>query len=393
MSDALVVFDAPLGPAGVALPHDLDLVIDAWVDIRARMIREKPEALTRDEWAYLIVFLSRENLCAPFEESFGKRSSRNERALSALYRPRGEVAVWLPNNVSLLGPLTLIYLSLTGQRLCLKAGSRSDDPTRTFLAFARSVVPSGPLARYLECAITCESMERDDPRHAEYAARAAVRIVFGSEDAANAVHSLPHPTESIGFSFVDHQSEAWIEASAMTEQTLDLLLDVFAVYGQAGCTSPRKAVLIGADQDDVRFVGDALIDRWNRKARSRPAVHEASENLLAAQWARANGWDAAIGRDNGVVILSGEWGAPMVPMGRCLAVLGGSLEQAREHLPENIQTIGHVVRDPGEPAWMEVLAKTHVRRFVPLARMHHFGATWDGQEYWRQLFEVVEIGR
>jgi len=37
------------------------------------------------------------------------------------------------------------------------------------------------------------------------------------------------------------------------------------------------------------------------------------------------------------------------------------------------------------------LAGSSVRRFVNLNQMHHFGNIWDGQEYWRQCFEPMEI--
>jgi len=38
----------------------------------------------------------------------------------------------------------------------------------------------------------------------------------------------PHPLESIGFSFVDRRSEAWLEQAALTPETLTALIKVFA---------------------------------------------------------------------------------------------------------------------------------------------------------------------
>jgi len=60
-------------------------------------------------------------------------------------------------------------------------------------------------------------------------------------------------------------------------------------------------------------------------------------------------------------------------------------------LPANIQTIGHVVKYPNDPKWLQMLERTHVLRWVPLGRMHHFGPVWDGQDFWRQLFTWVEV--
>ena len=60
-------------------------------------------------------------------------------------------------------------------------------------------------------------------------------------------------------------------------------------------------------------------------------------------------------------------------------------------LPANIQTIGHAVDKPADVAWLRLLAATRVKRFVPLARMHHFGPIWDGWEFWRGMFEVANV--
>ena len=47
--------------------------------------------------------------------------------------------------------------------------------------------------------------------------------------------------------------------------------------------------------------------------------------------------------------------------------------------------------DPRDTRWLEMLATTSVKRFVPLARMHHFGPVWDGFRFWHMFFEEVEV--
>lgn len=66
--------------------------------------------------------------------------------------------------MSLLGPLTLILASLSGNPVWLKAGSRSEDLAAAFLDFCRTALPQGPLADYLQSRVRLESFDRDDPR-------------------------------------------------------------------------------------------------------------------------------------------------------------------------------------------------------------------------------------
>ena len=60
-----------------------------------------------------------------------------------------------------------------------------------------------------------------------------------------AVASLPHRTDSRIYIFSDRRSEAWIELSAVNDTVVETLIKVFAIYGQAGCTSPSRVSAVG----------------------------------------------------------------------------------------------------------------------------------------------------
>ena len=132
----------------VALPFSLETFVADWTALQQAMIRKMPSEFSRDEWAYLISFVDAENLMRPFRELFGQHTE-DATSCDALARPRGTIAVWLPSNVSLLGPLTLILLSLTGNSMKLKASSRGNVLTAAFLDFARANLTPGPLEDYL----------------------------------------------------------------------------------------------------------------------------------------------------------------------------------------------------------------------------------------------------
>lgn len=391
MSDKLHFFAAPHRCTVVALPYDLDERVHQWAGLRKKMVQQVPEPFTRDEWAYLAAFLDETNLRKPFLESFGEASGNGRARPATLVRPRGMIGIWLPNNVSLLGPLALILASLSGAPLRFKAGSTAVDLTAAFVDYAIRSLPDGALADYLAQQVRVERFDRHDPRNAQMAAEARVRVVFGSNATVNAVHTLPHPPDSVAVSFGDHRSEAWVENEALTDDRLIALIRVFAIYGQAGCTSPRRVVLLDGSVGDACRVQESLVRLWPKAVRTDVPMHTAAANVMEFQLALAHGWQAIKAPRNGGVVAAGQISLPELTGLMTLPVVPASIAQAAASLPSNIQTIGHCVRQPHDPRWLGVIARTPAKRFVPIEAMHQFGPVWDGGNYWRQFFEEVEL--
>jgi hypothetical protein len=103
------------------------------------------------------------------------------------------------------------------------------------------------------------------------------------------------------------------------------------------------------------------------------------------------GWSAELTERHGAVLAVGDASLPEIEGPSVLPFVALPLEQAIAQLPSNIQTIGHAVADPRDPRWLRMLASTPVKRFVPLALMHHFGPVWDGLRFWHMFFEEVEV--
>lgn len=392
MSDYLAWFRAPAGIAAVATPSSAEDMIKDWATVRRAMMKTVAPGFSRDEWAYLASFLDAEKLWQPWLESFGQPIVPSEKPPNRLYRPRGAIAVWLPGNVSLLGPLTLVLLSLTGQPLRMKLSTSSDDLAGAFLRFARENLPEGVLKEHLDTRVAAHSFGRGDPRERELARDSQVRIVFGSDEAAQAIDALPHPVNSVGISFADRQSEAWLDMASINDDTLTTLLRVFAIYGQAGCTSPGRVVLLDATTSER----DEVFERLRRLAagliRGETPMHVASENLMAAQWAQALGWGAEQTPGNTMVLAAGDTALEDFESLMTIKLQVRSRDEAFAALPDNIQTIGYALGGSVDTAWLERLADSRIARFVPLAQMHHFSSTWDGESFWRQCFEVMELG-
>ena len=244
MCDCIHYFVGPAGCQAVALPFELRHVQSEWHELRNVMIRDRPPVFSRDEWAYVINFLQKDNLRMPFLQSFGQFVADAESRPVALSRPRGPIAVWLPNNVSLLGPLTLVLLSLTGCSIQIKAASEAEDLTGEFLKFARKNLGDGALKQHLIDRVRLRHFDRYDPRNEELASSAAVRIMFGAEPSLAAIDSLPHPLGSVSFAFSDRQSEAWIDSRSVNPETLTTLIKVFCNLwsGRLHSTSSGAAV-------------------------------------------------------------------------------------------------------------------------------------------------------
>ena len=112
---------------------------------------------------------------------------------------------------------------------------------------------------------------------------------------------------------------------------------------------------------------------------------------MARQWATAVGWDATLTTGNAAVIAAGTVDCEPVETLMTLMIQPATVDEAITQLPDNIQTVGHAIKDYHDPIWARRIAQTGIRRFVPLARMHHFGPVWDGWMFWRQMFEDVEL--
>jgi hypothetical protein len=363
-----------------------------WESLRSRMIRQQPEEFSRPEWAYLISFMAPSRIEAVIRHGFGPlEASYPREGPFCLLRPRGEVALWLPNNVSLLGPLTLILVSLTGNRITAKGGSRSEDLTRPFIEFALEHLEGGLLKDYLTEQVRYEVFEHSSPEMAAMAKRAEVRIFFGSDEAAAEIENLPHPISSSGVYFTDRTSEVWADADLLDDEALTTLIKVFAIYGQAGCTSPHRVVLLDGDVGRAQEVAERVCALFSSVITENPHSHTASQSFLGSQLAKAAGFSCSIAPNHAAVLAVGPPNLAAPRVSQLLPVTWSSLEERIESLPENIQTIGHVLGESGDRALHAVLSRSSIKRFVPLSRMHDFGPIWDGRAFFEELFERVEV--
>jgi len=375
----------------LALSFDLAERLGDWARLQSAMRRHVPDAFTRDEWAYLLAFVAPSNLHKPFVQAFGDPSAQASIRPSIFVRPRGQIAIWLPNNVSLLGPLLLVLSSLTGSNQRIKVGSHAQDLTAAFVNFALEHLPTCGLTDYFRNQVQIQRFDRSSPLNRVWAGEAKVRVIFGSDQAVFAIDSLPHPADSLSIVFGDHCSEVWVELPAFSNEMVLTLIKVFAVYGRAGCTSPRRVVVLGGTAYEVDQLKGRLAAAWEQAVRKDVPMHVASNNILEHQLALAEGWQSTLTPRHASVLVSGSTTAATPSGLMSLPIVAARLEEATASLPHNIQTIGHCLSNPDDPLWLHVLAESSIKRFVPLVSMHHFGPVWDGSSFWQRLFEEVVL--
>ncbi len=376
----------------IVLPYDLQLFFSSIENMRQDMIRNKLKEFTRDEWAYLLSFLSTENLWKVFLNTFGSRLSHNDSATyNCIYKPRGIVTIWLPNNVSMLGPLSYIMALLSGCQVVLKIGSSGENLSTPFYEYLIMKLNSH-LREYIKTHTQIVTVSRDSPMLNDISYKSDVRVFFGSDDSWKNVSALKKKDSCVDIPFLDHVSEAWIEVSQVTDNLLKTFLKVFNIYGQAGCTSPKKLVLIGGSSSDAKIIRQNIISLWDQKTIPKNITpHIASQNLLAHQRALALGYDSLIADQNSAVFAVGDENKKYFSSYFFLPIFTGSLDWAINQLPANIQTIGLASPKDMELHMVGKLVNTNVKRVVGIDKMHHFGQFWDGYEYWRSFFECIEV--
>jgi hypothetical protein len=361
-----------------------------WGALRSRMIRERDPAFTRDEWAYLLQFLAPERLELPWRDSFGTPLS-TPATPGRIAAPRACVALWLPNNVSLLGCLSLVLISTTSAQVRVKSGSRSNDLCAAFVAYARTRLPEGALRRWLTGHVEVRAFGRDHPDNLAMAQWADVRIFFGGDRAAQEVQALPHKPGSLFVEFGDKVSEAWFSPSqARDAEAVRALASVFAIFGQAGCTSPKRLLIVDGREEDARAFSECFASAWQALAPDPVAQAQASEVVLGEQHARASGLQALRLRGNAALLVLSRAAPPRTYCHLGLQLQWGSLDEIAATAAPNLQTVGHAGSVP-PPAWIETVSRTAANRMVPLARMHDFGHVWDGFAWWHNLFRWVEL--
>jgi hypothetical protein len=278
---------------------------------------------------------------------------------------------------------------MSGAEVRVKTGSRSVNLVEPFLRFIREKGEKSLLALLERIQIV--QGDRESLAVKNLAKDSMLRVVFGSDEAASSIRTLSGPPTMQTIAFSHHRSEAWIDWECVTEDLVDNLIRVFAIYGQAGCTAPSRVILLDATADQAMSLSDRVCARWPEILRVVPDPQVSADSIMAEQVARARGWQAKrILQGRGVVGVGTHSLVP--PAGALtLSIIPATLDTAISHLPVDIQTIGYAASSKMLAACLHELSARGVKRVVPLARMHDFEHVWDGFAFFSQAFELMTV--
>ncbi len=368
---------------------DIVGIIEDWDNIRKIMLKKPPPEFTRDELAYLVNFISKRELMEIYISTFGELTNI-PRNMHRKIRPIGNVSLWSPNNVSLLAPLTMILVSISGNKLRIKLGSRGTDLCSPLINWIKENSKSGPLVEWLEGELSVKSFDRESELNRKWSEWADVRIVFGSDMGCKSISDLPCSEETRTYLFSNKVSQIWCTNDDMDSSQIETLIKVFSIYGTAGCTSPRIVKIIDGSIEDCENLARRISISWDSVISGEIEMHSASQNLLSHQIAKSKGWESWIlGKNSAVIAVGGPELNP--PEGnRILPITHSSLDDSFTVLPPEIQTIGYSLPNNLLDKIEENMINYNIKRLVPIGEMHHFGPIWDGMHYWRGMFIEVE---
>ena len=201
---------------------------------------------------------------------------------------------------------------------------------------------------------------------------------------------MPHAPGSRFLGFGNMYSEAWIDRQHLNDATAEQLIRVFAIYGQAGCTSPRRVVILNASHENAMRWSDRLVELWPQIAPAVAAPHTASQNLLFHQLATHAGAHARLTPGNRSIVAVADRSAEIPEGPQTLLLSGATLDEAVRSTPSNLQTLGLAVSAATHQEIVQRATDMHVRRMVPLSQMHHFGSLWDGHLLAATFFDFIE---
>ncbi|HEY6876935.1 MAG TPA: acyl-CoA reductase [Polyangiales bacterium] len=371
-----------------------DPLLIEFVDALSRSLiagpREYPEIIALGYWARRASILA-------YQRELNELS--NERVLIV---PRGLAFHVPPANVDtifmyswllslLVGNANLIRLSTREspqvELVCQKLGALLDEPRFAPVAAAVAIVRYGH-----EDAITSAISSRCD-----------LRVVWGGDATVAALRAFPlHPTArelSFGdkFSFSVIAARPYLEADAATQRSLaERFFNDAMWFDQAGCSSPRLAVFLGAD-------GELAAQRFFEAFES---VIEAKQHRVDAGHAMAKlvfSYQAALdGRIRAQRRLSSELSTLTVTTlsdfsrdhpgaGLFFVAFAQQLDELVPFVIRRDQTLGHFGIAREELAeFVHKLRGRGLDRLVPLGQALNFNRFWDGmdllQEFTRKVY-------
>lgn len=311
-------------------------------------------------------------------------------------RALGLVMHFAPANVDTLFVYSWVCSLLMGNSNVVRLSSQSTDVTDILLALLNELF-ARPEYQSIKKQNAFVTFPHDDPAASFLSLRADARIIWGGDEAVQAIRRLPCKPRCRDIPFADRYSAAVIDGDHLSAADLSTLAERLwrdiQSYSQMACSSPRILFWLGstANREALWSAVGALADRetW-------PSARQ-NEHLVVAQWLQATGACDAPVRLGSFNILPLSGAIPEAlnhhpGQGLCYLVEIDDLKELTV-LDSRCQTLGYwgIERE----RLLNLMNTAPIRgmeRVVPVGTALDFSTWWDGMDLFAHLssFTVIQ---
>lgn len=319
--------------------------------------------------------------------------------------PRGLCFHVAPGNVDTIFVYSWMLSLLCGNRSIVRLSSRESAAAEALIATLGTVLAEPAFAAIAErlCVLR---YGHDDAITRRLSALCDLRIVWGGDNAVNAVRAVPLPPRATELCFPDKFSLALLDSAAvqaLDDSALQTLARQFATdaytFGQMACSSPRLVLWHG----DEAATAAARTRFWPRVEARVPQLDHglgAPEAMTKAVQADLLALAAPAARfEPGHALVRRVW---LAEPGVYAALHGGgglfhesriaTLDGLLPLLDRRIQTVSSFGL-PREQlaAWVRQARPRGIDRFVPIGQALDFAPVWDGIDLWRAFLREIDL--
>jgi len=348
--------------------------------------------------SYLSLWLRKENLYAIYQVNFCKKpdirgSVPVDSRIEMIHVPRGVVCQWIAGNIPLLGFFSLVLATLGKNASILKIHPSVYKYLNPLLQKLEQVTVTindvSYSGRIITSAVSLVSFPgRDEGLSRDFSLSADCRVIYGSDEAVQAISCLPHQVHADTivygpkYSFAVFDKEA-IESPDFSSMLKGLAQDI-VLYNQAACSSPhtiffeKSSVSLQEIAAQLKLAFQSLPERMFYpldegiaisviNTRTRYLLDSSRDILLPDDMK----WTICI---NDIVSLE----EPV--QGRCVFVKEVSdINQVLSLVTRKVQTVAlGIVYHERKERYVRELAYRGVDRVMAPGTMHEYTQPWDG---------------
>jgi len=344
-------------------------------------------------------FLRRENLehliareVAHPEALAGFASAGGRKHLRLL--PRGVVCHWVAGNVPLLGVFSWALSAVLGNLNVVRLSASQPDALTPLLSRLGEASDAGRAFADETLVVRCE--REDEEMHSAMSRLADLRIIWGGQEAVEAVRDLPRSWDTEDLILGPRLSLAVVDPSLAGDRALSRLVTDIVYFDQQACSSPQQLYVKGA-RGEPEFDGfvSRFAQEFERQARAIPRhpLDFGETYQVERDRVRVLFDGGSVEHDAGT-----QWTVAVLPrprfdihgVNRFIQVIPfARLGEIHEFIPENAQTVVTLLDPDGTAQFTEEAARRGVCRFPRPGEGNSFELPWDGIPFVSRLCRWV----